>query len=205
MQRHSTSRGSRRDRKKGTYSGKKLRITPARSHPEQGSNRNPPVCIPLHSKQWTNRNRVFAGRERAEVSHAPRSPPTRIGISSQRGIHKPGTFQESRKRPENLSTQKLELGTSNRRGNGTSRIIAYYYVDPATLPIACTVPSADDKLATTPKPFPIRYSGSALLNRLQRWQLLHRLRNGSLTLIRRLLQSKSRREFLTLPDLHRPP
>jgi hypothetical protein len=41
-----------------------------------------------------------------------------------------------------------------------------------------------------------------LYHRLQRWQLLHLLRNGSLTSIRHLLQSQSLVEFQTLLGSH---
>lgn len=78
---------------KDTYSGKELCITPARSHPEQGSIRISVCVCPSPSSAMDQRDRVLTGRECAELSHAPRSPPTRIGESSQAGIHQFGSFR----------------------------------------------------------------------------------------------------------------
>lgn len=78
---------------KGTYSSKELRITPARSHSEQGSIRIFVCVCPSTASAMDQRDRVLTGRERAELSHAPRSPPTRIWVLLQVGIHQSGTFR----------------------------------------------------------------------------------------------------------------
>ena len=73
---------------KGTYPRKELRITPARSHYEQGSIRIFVCVCPSTASAMDQRDRVWTGRERAELSHAPRSPPTRAWVLSQVEIHR---------------------------------------------------------------------------------------------------------------------
>jgi hypothetical protein len=89
------SNKSKRDRRRGTYSSKELRITPARSHSDQGSIRISVCVCPSTASAMDQRDRVWIGRERAELSHAPRSTPTRPWVLSQAEIHQSALSGES--------------------------------------------------------------------------------------------------------------
>jgi hypothetical protein len=93
---------------KGTYPRKELRITPARSHYEQGSIRIFVCVCPSTASAMDQRDRVWTGRERAELSHAPRSPPTKAWVLSQVEIHRSCTFRRVAGGLE-LSTKLLKL------------------------------------------------------------------------------------------------
>ncbi len=104
-----------------------------------------------------------------ELSHAPRSPPTRILILSQMGIHESG-IQENRRRPEKLSTRSWSFGTPNRRRTGKSGIACLLLRGPSgATKHSLYLPSPATNIATTQKSLPIRYSFSAIFNRPQRW------------------------------------
>jgi hypothetical protein len=76
------------------------------------------VCMPLPSSAMDQRDRVLRGRERAELSHAPRSPPTRIGKSSQGGIHQSGSFRRVARGLRIIDEEVGSLWMSNRRSTG---------------------------------------------------------------------------------------
>jgi hypothetical protein len=186
---------------KGTYPRKELRITPARSHYEQGSIRIFVCVCPSTASAMDQRDGVWTGRERAELSHAPRSPPTKAWVLSQVEIHGSCTFRrvagglefvdevvEACQRPIGECTIRLAYSGLLRgpsKNGATGVACTWYLVENTT---------------TTYHPL---FQPTLQHHTLWRWQLLHPLRNGSLTSTRLLPQSQSRLGFPTLPDSRR--
>jgi hypothetical protein len=192
---------------KGTYSSKEFRVTPARSHSEQGSIRIFVCVCPSNASAMDQRDRVYdwPGARRA-VTCATITSNKALGAVAD-GNPSIWLFQENCRRSENCRQEVgacvCPIGESTGKfGFAYSTVQQVYYVDPAkngATAVACPGPQSTNTV-TTIHPFPLRTFGFCLFNRLQRWHLLHPLRNGSLTSVRPLPQSQSRVEFQTLLD-----
>jgi hypothetical protein len=188
----------------GTYSSKELRITPARSHSQQGSIRIYVCVCPSNASAMDQRDRVWTGRVRAEPSHAPRSPPTRASVLSQIGIHKFGSFRRvaggSRIVDEKVGACECPIGKSTGKFGFAYSGFTTWTQQKTALPEGACKPrrrTPNDIASLSHQIFSLY-----LCYRFPRWQLLHPLRNGLLTSIRHLLQSQSRVESQTLLGSH---